>query len=324
MGWAASQLLASWLTAAFGVSGDLGLDARVLAITSSLALLTSVAFGLLPALHASRVDLRAALIESGGASIAGRARGWPRRVMVAAEVALAVVLLVGAGLLIRSFDYLIGQRPGFDGANVMTATVSLQDARYRTSAQVSRLFDATLDRMRTVPGVDHAAAALTLPYERALNNGFRLLGGPPESRMLTMTYVTPSYFDALRIPIVRGRAFAASDGAAAPPVIIVNQSFVRRYSLDEDPIGRQIASGGTTRTIVGVAGDVQQKIFFGNVGPVGAQPASYVPAAQCRTASWRWCTRGFRRAGSSACPDRSRGSSSGCSRRWPRSIRCCR
>ena len=280
IGLAASRLLGSWLTAAFGVTGDIGLDARVLAITSGLALLTSVAFGLLPALQASRVDLRGALVESGSPSVAGRARSWPRRLMVTAEVALGVVLLVGAGLLIRSFDYLIGQPPGFDGTHVMTATVSLQDARYRTSDAVARLFDDTLLRLRAIPGVEHAAAALTLPYERALNNGFRLAGGPPESRIVSMTYVTAGYFDALRIPIVRGRALASSDAAGTPPAVVVNQAFVRRYSPDADPIGRQITSNGVTRTIVGVAGDLQQKVSFGSFGPLGAPPAAYVPQAQ--------------------------------------------
>jgi predicted permease len=280
IGWAASRLLASWLTAAFGVTGDVGLDARVLAITSALALLTSVAFGLLPALQASRVDLRGALVESGGTSVAGSARSWPRRLMVTAEVALGVVLLVGAGLLIRSFDHLMGQQPGFDSTNVMTATVSLQDARYRTSDSVARLFDQTLVHLRAIPGVEFAGAALTLPYERALNNGFRLVGGPPESRIMSMTYVTLGYFDALRIPIVRGRVFTPADSAGAPPVIVVNQAFVRRHSPDEDPIGRQIVSGGVTRTIVGIAGDVQQKTTFGNFGPFGAPPAAFVPASQ--------------------------------------------
>jgi predicted permease len=280
IGFAVSRLLASWLTDAFGMVGDTGFDARVLGITGGLALLTSVAFGLLPALHASRVDLRSALIESGGTAVAGSARRWPRRLMVTAEIALGVVLLAGAGLLIRSFDYLMGQRPGFDGSHVMTATISLQDARYRNADAVARLFDGTLARMRAVPGVERAAVALTLPYERALNNGFRLMGGSPDQRMFNMTYVTPEFFDALRIPIVRGRGFTAQDGVSAAPVIVVNQAFVRRYSPDEDPIGRQIQSGGVARTIVGVSGDVQQKVAFGNFGPVSAAPASYVPAAQ--------------------------------------------
>jgi predicted permease len=280
MGFAVLQLLSSCLTAAFGVTGETGLDARVLAISSALALMTSVAFGLLPALKASRVDLRAALIESGGTSVAGGARTWPRRLLVMAEVALGVVLLVGAGLLIRSFDYLMAQRPGFDSARVMTATVSLQDARYRTSDAVAHLFDGTLERMRLVPGVERAAAALTLPYERALNTAFRLVGSAAPSQMINMTYVTPGYFDALRIPVVRGRVFTTSDGPGAPQVIVVNQAFVRRHLPDEDPIGRQVQTGGVALTIVGVVGDVQQKTGFGSSGPFRAAPASYVPASQ--------------------------------------------
>jgi len=280
IGFGASRLLASWLNAAFGVTGETGLDARVLAITTGFALLTSVVFGLLPALQATRVDLRSAFVDSGGTSIAGAARNWPRRMMVTAEIALGVVLMVAAGLLLRSFDYLMGQRPGFDSTHVMTATVSLQDARYRTADSVAHLFDRTLERMRTVAGVERAAAALTLPYERALNNGFRLVGSDAPPQMINMTYVTPEYFDALRIPIVRGRIFASSDGPGAAPVIVVNHAFVRKHSPDEDPIGRQVQSGGTARTIVGVVGDVQQKVGFGSFGPVGAAPASYVHVAQ--------------------------------------------
>jgi putative ABC transport system permease protein len=280
IGFAVSRLLASWLNAAFGVTGETGLDARVLAITSGFALLTSVAFGLLPALQATRVDLRSALVDSGGTSVAGAARSWPRQLMVAGEIALGVVLLVAAGLLVRSFGYLMGQRPGFDSTHVMTATVSLQDARYRTADGVARLFDRTLERIRTVAGVERAAAALTLPYERALNNGFRLVGSDAPGQMMNMTYVTPEFFDALRIPVVRGRVFTASDAPGAAPVIVVNQAFVRKHSPDEDPIGRQIQSGNTARTIVGVVGDVQQKVGFGTFGPVGAAPASYVPVAQ--------------------------------------------
>jgi len=200
--------------------------------------------------------------------------------MVAGEIALGVVLLVAAGLLVRSFGYLMGQRPGFDSTHVMTATVSLQDARYRTADGVARLFDRTLERIRTVAGVERAAAALTLPYERALNNGFRLVGSDAPGQMMNMTYVTPEFFDALRIPVVRGRVFTASDAPGAAPVIVVNQAFVRKHSPDDDPIGRQIQSGNTARTIVGVVGDVQQKVGFGGFGPVGAAPASYVPVAQ--------------------------------------------
>ena len=200
--------------------------------------------------------------------------------LVLVEVALGVVLLVGAGLLIRSFEHLVTLRGGFDSTNVLTATFSLQDARYRTSDRVVQLFDRTLARMHEIPGVEHAAVALTLPFERALNNGFRFVGGDKPSQILNITYVTPEYFDTLRIPVVRGRAITSADSQTSAPVIVVNQAFVQRHSPDQDPIGRQMASGGTARAIVGIAGDVQQKVSFGNFGPIAATPAAYVPAAQ--------------------------------------------
>lgn len=285
LGYGGSRVFAKWLEDAFGITGELGLDGRVLVISVASALLTSVVFGLLPALQASRVNLRETLVDSGGPNIAGRAKGWTRRVMVGTEVALGVVLLVGAGLLIRTFDYLVSKPSGFDSTHVLTATLSLQDARYETSDRVAQLFERTLTRMREVPGVQKAAVALTLPYERALNNGFRLVGGEPSGRPFNLTYVTSEYFDALHVPLKRGRLFTDADAAGAP-VIIVNDAFVRRYSPDQDPIGRQIANNGV-RTIVGVVGDVQTKTGFGNFGPVGAAPAAYVPPAQLSAAFFK-------------------------------------
>ena len=281
------RLFATLLQAAVGVGGEVGLDARVLAVTGVAALLTSLVFGLLPAVHATRVDLRQMLVESGGHAIAGGARSWPRRLMVAVEVALGVVLLVGAGLLIRTVDHLLGQRAGFDGAHVMTATLSLQDARYRSTTRVNELFDRTLARMRELPAIERAAVCLTLPYERALNMGGRWASakpGAPPMRLMSLTYVAGPYFETLRIPLVRGRYLDESDSAASEPVVIVNQTFVRVNSPDEDPIGRQIVSGGTARRIVGVVGDIQQKVGFGNYGPMSTMPATYIPASQTNDA----------------------------------------
>jgi putative ABC transport system permease protein len=280
LGYIGSRSSAAWLEAAFGVTGAVGLDGRVLAITAVVALGTSVLFGLAPAVHATRVDLRETLIESGTTSIAGSARAWPRRALVVVEVMLGVVLLVGAGLLLRTFQHLVTLRGGFDGTNVLTATFSLQDARYRDAGRVQQLFDRTTAGMHEIAGVEHAAVALTLPFERALNDGFRFVGGDPQGRMVNVTYVTPEYFETLRIPIRRGRAFTAADTATSDQVIVVNETFVRRYSPDVDPLGRQVASGGATRTIVGIVGDIQQKTSFGNFGPIAPTPAAFVPAAQ--------------------------------------------
>lgn len=284
LGYAAARVFATLLRDAFGVaSGATLLDGRALAITAVAALGTGVVFGLFPALHASRVDLRATLVESGSGSIAGAARSWPRRAFVVAQIAIGVTLLVGAGLLIRSFDGLMRLRAGFDPTHVMTATLSLDDARYAAADRVDRLFEHTLDAMSRIAGVESAAASLTLPFERALNVGGRWASAPAgadQIALMNMTYVTPTYFETLRIPLLRGRVFTPDDRAGAAPVIIVNQAFVSRSSPDADPIGRQIVSGGVARTIVGVVGDIQQKASFGSFGPVAPVPATYVPVAQ--------------------------------------------
>jgi predicted permease len=288
LGFAGSRLFASVLGDAFGVtSSEVGLDLRVLAITAATALGTAVVFGLVPAVQASRVNLRETLVESGSASIAGAARSWPRRALVVAEVALAVVLLVGAGLLIRTVDGLMALRAGFDPSRVMTATLSLQDARYQSAEKVHRFLDDTTVRMREIAGVENAAASLTLPFERALNLGGRWVGVAPPADVIpimNMTYVTPRYFDTLRIPIVRGRVFTDSDLANAPAVVVVNQAFVARSSPNQDPIGRQILVGNVARTVVGIVGDIQQKAGWGNFGPVAPVPATYIPAAQTTAA----------------------------------------
>lgn len=287
IGYAGATAFARLLEQAFGVTGQAELDARVLVICGGAALLTSVVFGVWPALRATRVNLREILVESGTASIAGSARTTGRRALVVVQVALAVVLLVGAGLLIRTFDHLMALHAGFDRTHVVAATLSLQDARYETSADVSRLFDQSLARMRELPGVENAAVCLTLPFERALNMGGRWVGAAANRDridLMNVTYVTGGYFETLRIPLIRGRYLRADDTAAGDPVIVINETFVRRYSPGVDPIGRQIAMGGTPRRVVGIVGDIQQKAGWGPWGPLAAMPAAYIPASQTNQA----------------------------------------
>ena len=281
LGYAGSQLFASLLEHAFGVPPEVGLDWRVLLVTGGASLATSLLFGLFPAYQATRVNLREALVQSGG-NVAGPANRWPRRLMVVAEVALGVVLLVGAGLMIRTFDHLMNLRAGFDGTHVMTASLSLQDARYATAEKVDRLFDQTLARLSEIPGVQSAAVCLTLPYERALNVGGRWVNARPGAEVVPTfneTYVTANYFETFRIPLVRGRYLNDGDRATTERVMVVNQEFVRRNSPLDDPLGREIGPG-TPRRIVGVVGDIQQKAGWGNFGPVNAMPAAYIPASQ--------------------------------------------
>ena len=218
-------------------------------------------------------------------------------------MALGVVLLVGAGLLIRTFAHLRGLNPGFDAQNVITAQLSLQDARYATSQAVNRLFDRSLARIRDYPhGVESAAVTISLPYERALNSGFQRVDGghvDTESQITNMFYVTPEYFQALRIPLLRGRVFTAADSSTAAPSVVVSEAFVKMYLGGDDALGRHLdLGGGDRREIVGVVGDVQQKSGWGeDFGPLAPMPDIYIPARKSATSSCNWCTRGSRRVG---------------------------
>jgi predicted permease len=264
-----------------GLVQPISMSGRVLAATAITALLTTLLFGLYPAFETTRVDLRAGLAASGRA-VSSR-RGWSRRALVVCEVALGMVLLVGAGLVVRTFVYLTNLNPGYDGRKVLTASLSLQDARYNTGAAVNRLFDESLTRIRAYPGVEAAGVGLTLPYERALNDGVRVVDGshPMQRPNITnVTYVTPGYFEALHMNLLRGRKFDDRDTSGAEPAAIVNEAFVRRYLRDPEPVGRHLAFGATVVDIVGVVADVQARAGSGGFGPIGPVPGVYVPAAQ--------------------------------------------
>ena len=263
--------------------GQVSLDARVLSVTLGLTMLTAVLFGLVPAVQATRLDVHAALAEGGTRSVAGGARGWSRRVLVIAEVALGVVLLVGAGLLIRTFVHLQTRPPGFDPRHVIVSTVSLDDARYAQHAGIEQLFERSLARIHAIPGVQSAAVSLGLPYERILNMGARIVqpsGQPSDFVFSTATYVTPGYFETLRLPILRGRPFSTTDTTTSAPAVIVNEVFARRYFKDRDAVGEYVTMSGATRQIVGVAANVQQRGGFQDFGPIDALPAIYMPFSQ--------------------------------------------
>ncbi len=264
------------------------LDSRVLAVTLGIAVATSLVFGLVPALHASRVDVQRVLAQSGTRGVAGAATGWMRRAVVAGEVALGVILLVSAGLLVRTFVHLRTLDPGFDPSNVVTATISLQDARYQDAAAVDRLFNETLVRIERIPGVQSAGVALGLPYTRLLNLGFKPLDGVANTQRGTFTnlsYVTPGYLEALHVPLVHGRAFGDADTSASPGVAIVNEEFAKRYYPRGDALGRRLAVAGE-REIVGIVGNVRATSsgFSGYSDPLVTPPIVYVPASQTTAA----------------------------------------
>jgi predicted permease len=259
------------------------IDGSVLLVSAGLSLVTAVVFGLVPAWQSSRLDVSKALVEGASRSVAGGVRHWTRRGMILAQVSLGVVLLVTAGLLLRTFVNLQSLNPGFNPDGLTTASVSLLDARYTTAEAVNVLFDRSLERLRETPGVEAASVSLGLPYQRVLNMGFRY---PEEENGHTASvlYVTRDFFRTFQIPLRRGREFQSTDVPQSRQVVVVNEAFERIYSKDRPALGRVIRLSNAEREIVGVVGDVQMQPGFsveGAIpGPVVASPAVYLPAAQ--------------------------------------------
>jgi predicted permease len=285
VGWGILETLERLSANVFAFGYPVTLDARVLATSLTVALGTSVVFGLVPALQASRLDVSGVLVESGTRSIAGHATGWSRRVLVVGEVALGVVLLVGAGLLVRTFVHLRSLDPGFDAADVTTATISLQDRRYEDPARLNRLFTASLEQIRRQPGVQAAGIMLGLPYSRLLNMGFGRIGGrtdDDQGGVTNVSYITPGVVEALRLPLRRGRVFTDADRADAPPVAIVNEEFARRHYAGRDVVGFHIRVAGAERQIVGIVGNARASSsgLGGDASPIITPFVVYVPAAQ--------------------------------------------
>lgn len=259
------------------------IDGRVIAMIAGMSALTSIFFGLVPAWQASRIDVQRGLADGGSRSIAGGSRHWLRRSLVVAQVALGVVLLVCAGLLIRTFAKLDRLDPGFEINGLTTGGASLQDARYETSERINHLFDETLAKLRTTPGVEAAAVSLEMPYERLLNMGVRFTD-EERGRTVNVAYVTAEFAKTLRIPLKRGRDLAEADRAGTAPVVLVNETFARLLSKDRDPIGRKLRLSGVEREIVGVVGDVKARTSFVmngmTPGPITSPPEVFAPASQ--------------------------------------------
>jgi len=302
LGFAGLEALKGLAIDLFSEWANVSLDGRALAATLVITIGAALIFGMTPAIQATRLDVRAALSAGGTRSVAGGAHGWSRRILIAGEVALVVVLLVSAGLLIRTFMHLHNQSPGFDMSNVVTASASLQDARYTTRRPVTRLFDDSLARIRSSPQVEAAAVSLGLPYERILNMVVRFTGAAgPEGHLTSVTYITPGYFEATRIPVARGRVVADVDTETSQPVAVVNREFVQRFLPNREPIGQAFQMSGRAYTIVGVVGNVQQRGGFNRYGPIDTLPIAYLAYAQITEGSlltfhtWftpKWIVRG--------------------------------
>jgi predicted permease len=278
VGWGALAGLRDFGALTFPFLETVELDWRVLAGTLVLTLIAGIAFGLAPAWQATRVDLRSA--QSASRGVAGRKRFLSLGALVGGQVALTVPLLFGAGLFLRTFLHLWNLNPGFDPNHVMIARFSLADARYKTSAQMTQLYDKAIVRLHDTPGIEAAAVSLTLPYERALNTGFQV-PGTDRFDNTNLTYVTPEFFTALRIPLIEGRVITPADGADSAKVGVVNEAFVKRYIKAGEVLGLPLKLGGSPLAIVGVVGDVQDRhAGWGDYGPIAQIPMVYIPATQ--------------------------------------------
>jgi putative ABC transport system permease protein len=270
-------------------AGGVALDGKVLGFTLALSLLTGILFGLVPALHASRVDLNATLKESSSRSGSGLRQNKARGVLVVAELALAVLLLIGAGLLIRTFTALRSVAPGFDAHNVLTMETALTGTRFEKTAAISLMADQVLERVQAIPGVESAAASSYLPLDSGLGLGFIIEGRPltngPAHGGAAWNYVTARFFDVFKIPVVRGRVFTQRDDAAATPVVVINQAMARQYWKDQDPIGQRLIIGSgmgpafaqAPRQIIGIIGDARDGGLNNDPGPATFIPLSQVP-----------------------------------------------
>jgi len=263
------------------------LDWRVTLFTIGLSLLTGLLFGLFPALHTSKPDLVSTLKEASSRSGTGLRHTRIRSGLVVAEMALALVLLVGAALLIRSFVGLRSVDPGIDPHNVFTFQTSLAGGAYSTTASVSNFTTQVVQRMETLPGVEAAASTIVLPIEAGVDLPFTIVGKPPASGEYNgdeqWRSVSPHYFRVFKIPLLRGRAFTETDTGASSRVVIINDAMAKKYWPKEDAIGQMIVIGKglgpqfeePARQVVGIVGNVREN-GLGNAG-VGVM---YVPQSQ--------------------------------------------
>ncbi|HEU4520592.1 MAG TPA: ABC transporter permease, partial [Thermoanaerobaculia bacterium] len=247
-------------------TAEIGLDYRVLGVAAALTLLTGVFFGVVPAIEASRVDLQTGLKSSGRGSSQDRRRKMFRNVLVVVEIALATVLLVGAGLMIKSFAKLQGIDTGVERDGVLTMRIVLPDA-YRNLERRRNLITQILGEVRAIPGVRNAGATIGMPFTGYLNGeGFKFAGDPDprpgESLVIETRAIAGDYFRAMGIPILRGRVHTGRDIGEGPAEVVVNEAFVERYGKGGEVIGRRIEYEwfqDINAEIVGIAGNVRSR-----------------------------------------------------------------
>ena len=278
--WAVDGLV-GFLPAGVPRSETIGIDGVVLGFALGASILSGIIFGLAPALHSSKTDLSVSLKEGKRSSSEGRGRRRVRSALVISEFALAMVLLVGAGLLIKSFIRLIEVKPGFDPNNLLTMNVLLPSSRYTKPAEMTNFYRTVIERFHNLPGVRAAGAVFGLPLgEMGVRGDFTIEGQPPPPTgvLVSKLVVSPDYFRAMAIPLLNGRVFADSDTEKSAQVVIISENMAEMFWPGEDPIGKRLHPGFRSKpmcTVVGVVGNVHQNGFAKN-----APLAIYMPHTQ--------------------------------------------
>lgn len=265
LGLIATRALTTWGTSQLPQGIPIGIDWQVLLFTLAISIAAGILFGTVPALQLARADPNAALRDEGRGVSTGHSRTYAKNALVVGQVALSLLLIVGAGLLLRSFVRLLNVDPGFDSTNVLTMNISLPTVKYSKPEQQIAFFDEVLRRVAAVPGVRDAAtsAALPLSYIRITPV---LPDGQPDVPLaqrpfLDIEAISPHWFQTMRVPLLAGRDFTAADNAQAPKVVIVNESFARQFWPNQNPIGKRIivGRGPVASEVIGEAADIKNK-----------------------------------------------------------------
>ena len=295
VGWAGIRALLSINTAGLPRVGENGslvsLDWTVVAFTITVSLLTGLIFGLIPALQSSKSDLTTTLKESAGRSGTGFRQNKVRSLLVVVEVALALVLLIGSALLIRTATAISRVDPGFDTRNVLTLKMSLKGAQYETAEAVEQVVRNGVEQLRAIPGVIDASATCCVPLQGGYGLPFRIVGRPlaadsqgPFHGNGGWTTVSPGYFEIFKIPVKRGRTFTGRDTSSSTPVVVINEAMARQYWPDADPLADRVVIGKGVmrefesegeRHVVGVVADIRSNGLDSE-----PQPQMWIPQAQ--------------------------------------------
>ncbi len=283
----------AWLPSNFPRIDQIGIDSGVLVFTLIVSILTGVLFGLAPALQSSRIAVTESLKEGGPRAIGGFRSRRLHKALIVFEVAVASVLLIGSGLMIRSLTKIATTAPGFDPEHLLTMNISLPESKYSEDHQALVFFDQLLGRIETLPGVRSAAAVSHLPTKTGSRWGISIEGHlfePGQGPTVAYRWITPGYFRTMGIPLMKGRYFEERDTEERPSVAIINQKMAREYWPEGDPIGKRLKLGGQDSqkpwvTIIGVIGNLNDPL------KAGVENEIYVPHAQAALKAMRLVVR---------------------------------